>query len=563
MLNLKCIFGAHLWKGCKCQACSKTREQSHDWSTDCETCAVCGQTRRNHDWSDDCEKCANCSVTRSDAHNWDGCKCPKCGAQRDESHEWAACKCAVCGKHRDEEHLWKKCKCEVCGKILHKWKGAACMTCGTVRPLTENEFRTALLSGDMTLVSACVASPMGANANLAKPIRSEEFEGPLHCVARLFHDASLHGKMRPTLLQLAEYLLDHGADPSSHVWPGGDTPLHRVNYPEDRPFAALLFRHGANPSIKNYSTRTAAEECERRFECGPRRLGSSHVITDEEASFLDFLSTGRRQQEEPAGPVVKENKEERAPKVQAECEHARSEQATATASLPTGATATPVAKPTPTRMSGSPPERSHDDLKQVIASSSDDTPLARFVKGLVQEKATEEGVSDLYDVLRARSDKIYPVRQYPSRDDIRDALALTRGLVKAAPGSAFVWACHCLVLDCAVEHGLGVVKYEEIKPEFVAALDRVSAKYLQTCLVAGFFFSSCAATHENLLRSSGAFKLALTFDNQSESALSGLARLYDKHRLLRESLQYYELLARLFPANEEYGAAAQELRGLV
>lgn len=202
------------------------------------------------------------------------------------------------------------------------------------------------------------------------------------------------------------------------------------------------------------------------------------------------------------------------------------------------------------------------DLRQSVASLPGDTPLAAFLKGLLQENATPQGLSDLYAILKAKSEKIYPSSHYPPPDDIRDALTLSRAVVQAAPASDFAWACHCLVLDCAIQPGFGVVKYEDAIPELVRALDRVSSKYLETCLVAGYFFSGWPKTRENLVRSSGAFKLALTFDKHNESALAGLAQLHDKHGLCREALQYYEMLTKLFPDIEDYGAAARELRGI-
>ena len=152
---------AHNWSGnCeKCSQCGKTKEDTHDWSKDCEKCAKCGTERANshnwnececmvchkdrhkwngckcincgksrdtHDWSGDCEKCAVCSKTLPDAHMWAACRCLKCGKTRDEDHKWYGCQCLWCGKVRDDEHRWtKNCeKCIFCGKTLdnaHDW----------------------------------------------------------------------------------------------------------------------------------------------------------------------------------------------------------------------------------------------------------------------------------------------------------------------------------------------------------------------------------------------------------------------------------------------------------
>jgi hypothetical protein len=64
-MSFKCNLGFHSWNGCKCKACDKTRDESHDWAADCEKCAKCGKTR-------------------SVGHSWSGCKCTMCGKTRDE-----------------------------------------------------------------------------------------------------------------------------------------------------------------------------------------------------------------------------------------------------------------------------------------------------------------------------------------------------------------------------------------------------------------------------------------------------------------------------------------------
>lgn len=64
-MNLRCMFGFHRWVGCKCEKCGATRNENHDWSQNCEKCAICDTERR-------------------DAHDWKGCKCEKCGTIRDQ-----------------------------------------------------------------------------------------------------------------------------------------------------------------------------------------------------------------------------------------------------------------------------------------------------------------------------------------------------------------------------------------------------------------------------------------------------------------------------------------------
>ena len=65
---MKCFFGFHKWRGCKCSKCGNTRDKNHDWTNDCEKCAECGKVKyRQHDWlkeSEDCEKCSRCGKTK-------------------------------------------------------------------------------------------------------------------------------------------------------------------------------------------------------------------------------------------------------------------------------------------------------------------------------------------------------------------------------------------------------------------------------------------------------------------------------------------------------------------
>jgi hypothetical protein len=80
-MNLKCILGRHQWRGCRCDACGKIRDQDHVRSNDCEDCARCGTASSNsHDWDDDCEWCSVCKRNRMRHHVWQGHTCSKCGA---------------------------------------------------------------------------------------------------------------------------------------------------------------------------------------------------------------------------------------------------------------------------------------------------------------------------------------------------------------------------------------------------------------------------------------------------------------------------------------------------
>ena len=83
VVNVKCLFGSHRWRGCKCDACGKTRDQQHDWSKDCEECSICGKMRTG-------------------AHAWAGCRCLTCQkrAWRGYTHVWRGNTCSVCSAPR-------------------------------------------------------------------------------------------------------------------------------------------------------------------------------------------------------------------------------------------------------------------------------------------------------------------------------------------------------------------------------------------------------------------------------------------------------------------------------
>ena len=153
-MNLKCLVGRHEWDRCKCRACGKTRDEEHNWASDCETCARCGKVRQNehywimcrcrtcgktrdegHDWSRDCKTCARCGKTRDEEHNWDiNCeRCATCGVTRSGAHNWNGCTCTSCGYNRDKEHSWKGCMCKICGTIGfdgHDFVDDVCTICG-------------------------------------------------------------------------------------------------------------------------------------------------------------------------------------------------------------------------------------------------------------------------------------------------------------------------------------------------------------------------------------------------------------------------------------------------
>jgi hypothetical protein len=125
-MRLACMFGRHSWAGCKCTACGTKRDKGHDWSQNCERCAICGMTRSGahtwngckccacrqtrdagHDYSQNCERCAICGSVRGyRAHKWNGCVCSECGATRDDQHVWDGGVCGICGTPKWNERVW-------------------------------------------------------------------------------------------------------------------------------------------------------------------------------------------------------------------------------------------------------------------------------------------------------------------------------------------------------------------------------------------------------------------------------------------------------------------------
>lgn len=44
-MTIKCTFGFHSWKKCRCSECGKIRNNGHDWLQLSEKCSVCGKER--------------------------------------------------------------------------------------------------------------------------------------------------------------------------------------------------------------------------------------------------------------------------------------------------------------------------------------------------------------------------------------------------------------------------------------------------------------------------------------------------------------------------------------
>lgn len=87
-MSFRCKLGLHDWQdSCRCTKCPQTRDESHDWSADCERCSRCGQTRTG-------------------AHDWDRCRCTVCSKTRDTGHQWDGAVCSLCGRNKSAAQLW-------------------------------------------------------------------------------------------------------------------------------------------------------------------------------------------------------------------------------------------------------------------------------------------------------------------------------------------------------------------------------------------------------------------------------------------------------------------------
>lgn len=106
----------HTWDKCKtkCTTCGKVGEGQHKLRK--TTMQEVGRIA----WMEATRclgKCEHCNqVLQRSEHVWNGCRCFNCGKTRDEEHIWNGCKCSNCNKTRDEEHSWEGCQCTRCGK---------------------------------------------------------------------------------------------------------------------------------------------------------------------------------------------------------------------------------------------------------------------------------------------------------------------------------------------------------------------------------------------------------------------------------------------------------------
>ena len=42
-MSIKCLFGFHLWEGCKCSRCGQKRDEAHHWEDG--ICIICGKEK--------------------------------------------------------------------------------------------------------------------------------------------------------------------------------------------------------------------------------------------------------------------------------------------------------------------------------------------------------------------------------------------------------------------------------------------------------------------------------------------------------------------------------------
>jgi hypothetical protein len=512
-MNIACALGIHKWSGCACLRCGTV---SHQW--------------------DNC-KCRKCGEIRGE-HSWNGCKCTTCGKARDEGHTWNGCLCTSCHKIL---HTWNHCCCSRCGKQRdeeHEWQGPKCVKCGTIRPLSKDEFRIAIHSADMPLVRACVELAMGANANLAPHIRSQEFLSPLHMAAHIYSDSRFEEQKQRGLLEIAEYLLDHGADPNAQVWPGGDTPLHKVNYPKDTAFAELLFKHGADPSIKNYFTRTAAEECERRFENGPRYLGSSHVMTQEEVSFIEFLRTAKGD-----FPRAKE-----APR--------RCDKKTVPASPP------PVSgKQSPTSLSNQPPVVSEEPSRAVRPEPPAISELGRVMVQWIKSGDLSACIEQR-DQLRETPNQLLSAS--PDRSAELNAFEIAQWGIAAKPDSPCAWLAYYTMIDDE-RYRAGSFSPTDRKRAISNALLELTRIAPSSAFVwsqqGSWLAYTTAPASPDIQKAVAAYQTALRIQPGFRPALHGLAQLHDRRGDSGNALGCYRELASLYPEEKLFRNAVRELGG--
>jgi len=275
-MKIACLFGKHDWAGCKCTRCDKTRDQSHDWSNDCEKCSRCGSTRAEaHDWKNNCEHCNRCGTNRKNFHLWAGCNCKTCGQARD--HSWSGCKCKNCGKTRDQEHQWEGCKCMVCGSVRdeeHDWnKGSnLCRRCGANR---DDNLVAAARDGQTKIVRSLLDKGADVNAknNVGSSALTMAAIGGHEDVLRelLKHGANvqaqnrdgvnaLYGACQGGHAAIVNELLKHDIDVNAQTCSGA-TALIIAVINKHMEIVRVLLEHGADTQKKTQEGATVLSHC--------------------------------------------------------------------------------------------------------------------------------------------------------------------------------------------------------------------------------------------------------------------------------------------------------------
>jgi hypothetical protein len=212
-MSLACVFGFHDWNGCKCSKCGKIRDEGHDWSKDCEKCALCNKVTAH-------------------AHVWKGCKCTKCGRTRDDGHDFlnTALTCSRCGvsadvtANKDGFTLLHKAACEGRKDIAQLLiaKGA---DVNAVDNAGFTPFRWAVCGGHKTIVELLIKGADVNEVHTSGNIPLTEAEEGYTQIAKRFKAAMAN----------AVY---------AHIF--GLTPLHLASAIGKKEIAELLIANGAN-----------------------------------------------------------------------------------------------------------------------------------------------------------------------------------------------------------------------------------------------------------------------------------------------------------------------------
>lgn len=149
--------------------------------------------------------------------------------------------------------------CPACGKhsCLGNFRGQDPVSTG---PESADAFEKALETEDVPSFRQWLHNGMDANRDFKDGFR------PLHLIARRYTDQASSGedtrKHTIFLLSVARLFLEHDADPNARATPVGNTgitPLHLAYTPVAKLLATLLFRFGADATIRDNFGRTPAE----------------------------------------------------------------------------------------------------------------------------------------------------------------------------------------------------------------------------------------------------------------------------------------------------------------